>query len=66
MAGVSRAVVREIEEGAKAAFINEQMTRKRVEALEVRADGKDEEMQAVQKLLMRGLWGRLWWLISGR
>lgn len=66
MSRVSGAVVREQTDAIRAALVNEALTRKRVDALEVRADGKDDEVQAVQRLLMRGLWGRLKWLLSGK
>jgi hypothetical protein len=44
---------------AEAALTNEQVTRDRVQGLETWAN-------AVNGLLMRGFWGRIKWVLSGR
>ena len=54
----SRAI-QEQENDVRIAIHNEALTRKRVEALEGFAEG-------TARLLARGLWGRLTWLLFGR
>jgi hypothetical protein len=45
---------------------NEQITRQRVEMLEIRTTNLDGAMQDVLNLLARGFWGRLRWLFTGK
>jgi hypothetical protein len=51
---------------AESALTNEQITRQRVEMLEIRTTNLDGAMQDVLNLLARGFWGRLRWLFTGK
>jgi hypothetical protein len=51
---------------AESALTNEQITRQRVEILEIRTTNLDGAMQDVLNLLARGFWGRLRWLFTGK
>jgi hypothetical protein len=51
---------------AESALTNEQITRQRVEMLEIRTTNLDGAMQDVLNLLARGFRGRLRWLVTGR
>ena len=59
MSGITRDRFAVVRENAKAAVVNEQVTRQRVDVLEA-AMGK------VAGIMGRGLWGRLEWLLTGR